>query len=516
MPSALSTYRRIFDAPGSLAFCTAGFVARLPKSMQSVGVIVMLSATHRYALAGAVAATIALSTSAIGPQVSRLVDRFGQGRVMLTASGVSVAAMSALVLCVYLGAPAWTLFPSAAVAGCMPSMSSLVRARWAHIYAGSPMLHPAYSFESVLTQISYVVGPPLAAVVSTAVFPEAGPALTTLLLAVGTVLLAAQRRTEPPLRAPRQRKEVTGSVLRSRGLGILVLTYVGLGVVLGSMEVATVAFADHVHHKALSGVVLGVYALGSCIAGLVFGTLSLRGPLSRRYLTGVVVMALSMLPLLFVTNLVFLAAALFLAGMLLSPTMITTNVLVQRIVPASRLTEGMTWTVTGLAVGAACGSAIASAVVERSGAAAGYEVTVIAALLAVATALIGARRLSHALAQARTAPASAVVDVCASQRGKGPRALPVGTAGVPPPATGATSTATVSASGTSPRAPPSPSRTSTPDGSETTSARAQAAACPSASSGAGSGVMSRGSAGIASPARAARICSADMRPLTSL
>ncbi|MGY4992237.1 MFS transporter [Streptomyces sp. 900105245] len=406
MPSALSTYRRIFDAPGSLAFSTAGFLARLPKSMQSVGVVAMLSAAHgHYALAGAVAATIALSTSVIGPQVSRLVDRFGQRRVMLTASGITVVAMTTLVLCVHLDAPAWTLFPSAAVAGCMPSMSSLVRARWAHIYAGSPMLHPAYSFESVLTQISFIVGPPLAAALSTTLFPEAGPALTTLLLAVGTVLLAAQRRTEPPLRAPRQRREATGSVLRSRGLGILVLTYVGVGAILGSLEVVTVAFADHLHHKALSGVVLGVYALGSCIAGLVFGTLTLRGPLSRRYLAGVVVMALSMLPLLFVTNLVFLAAALFVAGMLLSPTMITTTLLVQRIVPATRLTEGMTWTVTGLAVGAACGSAIASAVVERSGAPAGYEVTVIAALLAAATALSGARRLGRALTQARTAPA---------------------------------------------------------------------------------------------------------------
>ncbi|MEU9481952.1 MFS transporter [Streptomyces sp. NPDC048191] len=400
MPSMLSTYRRIFDAPGSLAFSSAGFIARLPKSMQSVGVVAMLSATHgRYALAGAVAATIALSTSALGPQVSRLVDKFGQRRVMLTASGITVAAMSTLVLCVYLGAPAWTLFPSAAVAGCMPSMSSLVRARWAHIYAGSPMLHPAYSFESVLTQISYVVGPPLAAALSTALFPEAGPALTTLLLALGTVLLATQRRTEPPLRAPGERRDAQGSVLRARGLRVLILTYVGVGAVLGSLEVVTVAFADHLHHKALSGVVLGVYALGSCVAGLVFGALSLRGPLSRRYLTGVVVMALSMLPLLFAKDLVFLTAALFVAGMLLSPTMITTTLLVQRIVPASRVTEGLTWTVTGLAVGAACGSAVASAVVEHSGAAAGYEVTVTAALLAAGTALIGAGRLSQAQTQ---------------------------------------------------------------------------------------------------------------------
>ncbi|MEY9964537.1 MFS family permease [Streptacidiphilus sp. MAP12-16] len=391
----LSTYRRIFDAPGSLAFSAAGLVSRMPLSMTGIGIVTMLSTLRGdYGLAGAVSATLALSAAVLGPQVSRLVDRYGQARVSLRATGITVAAMGALLLCARFDAPAWTLFASASVAGCMPSMGSLVRARWALIYRGSPLLHTAYAFESVVDEIVFIIGPILSVGLCTAVFPEAGPLVATLLLATGVLLFAVQKRTEPPLHP--QTRARTDSAIRTPGLWVLVMTFVGVGAIFGSVDVVTVAFADHLHHKALSSVVLAVYALGSCVAGIVFGALKLHGPLSRRFLLGIVTMAVSMLPLLFVKNLVALAAALFVAGLSISPTMVTTMGLVERIVPASKLTEGMTWTITGLAVGVALGSSASGWVVDGAGAAAGYWVTVAAGGLAVATAFLGARRLRSA------------------------------------------------------------------------------------------------------------------------
>ena len=391
----LSTYRRIFDAPGSLAFSAAGLVSRMPLSMTGIGIVTMLSTLRGdYGLAGAVSATLALSAAVLGPQVSRLVDRFGQARVILPATGITVAAMGVLLLCARFDAPAWTLFAAASVAGCMPSMGSLVRARWALLYRGSPLLHTAYSFESVVDEIVFIIGPILSVGLCTAVFPEAGPLVAILLLATGVLLFAAQRGTEPPLHA--QAQQASASALRTPGLWVLVLTFVGVGTIFGSVDVVTVAFADHLHHKALSSVVLAVYALGSCVAGLVFGTLKLHGPLSRRFLVGILTMAVSMLPLLFVKNLVALAAALFVAGLSISPTMVTTMGLVERIVPASKLTEGMTWTTTGLAVGVALGSSAAGWVVDGAGAASGYWVTVGAGGFAAVTAFLGSRRLRSA------------------------------------------------------------------------------------------------------------------------
>lgn len=392
----LSTYRRIFDAPGSLAFSAAGFVSRMPLSMTGIGIVTMLSTLRGdYGLAGAVSATLALSAAALGPQVSRLVDRFGQARVILRATGVTLLAMGALLLCARWNAPDWTLFVCASVAGCMPSMGSLVRARWALIYRGSPTLHTAYAFESVLDEVVFIIGPIVSVGLCTVLFPEAGPLLAMVCLAVGVTLFAVQRGTEPPLH-PAARHGGGTSAIRTPGLWVLVLTFVGVGAIFGSVDVVTVAFADHLHHKPYSSVVLAVYALGSCVAGIVFGALRLHGPLSRRFLVGIICMAVSMLPLLFVKNLVALALALFIAGLSISPTMVTTMGLVERIVPASKLTEGMTWTTTGLAVGVALGSSAAGWVVDGVGAAAGFRVTVAAAAFAAATAFLGARRLRSA------------------------------------------------------------------------------------------------------------------------
>ncbi|MBC9728000.1 MFS transporter [Streptomyces sp. TRM68367] len=395
----LSDYRRIFSATGSLHFCTAGFIARVPLSMIGVAIVTMLSQFGgEYLLAGTVSATQAFATAAIGPQISRLVDRHGQRRVVVPAMVVSVAAICALVLCARYAAPVWTLYAAAAVAGCMPSMGALVRSRWAEIHRGSrQLLHTAYSLESLLDEVTYVAGPILAITLSTEVSAEAGPLTAAVLLAVGVLLFAAQRRTEPPVRPQPQRSK--GWALRIPGLGLLVLTLTSVGATYGSVEVATVAFADAHHHKALSGLLLGVYALGSALAGVVFGAIRPRGAITRRLLVGVWAMAVATAPLVFAPGLAVLTGMLFVAGASIAPTLITTMELVSRLAPAARLTESITWIVSGLSVGVALGYGGAGWVADAAGASAGYWVPCAAALLAASTVFLALPRLTRASAR---------------------------------------------------------------------------------------------------------------------
>jgi MFS family permease len=398
----LSSYRRIFAAPGSLGFSAAGFVSRLPLSMTGIGVVTMLSQLRgEYAIAGAVTATLALSAAAVGPQIARLVDRYGQRRVARPAAAIAVASVLALMACAAWGAPVWTYFACAVGAGCMPNMGALSRARWANLYRGSgELLHTAYSFESVVDELCFITGPILSVGLCTALLPEAGPLLSAAFLAVGVTLFTAQRRTEPPAQerggAGPDGGERLGGALRCPGMLVLSATFVAVGAVFGSVDVVTVAFAGAHHHKGLSSLLLALYAAGSALSGIVYGSLRPGGRLPRRFLTGTAVLAVSMLPLLVVKNLVALAAALFVAGLTVSPLMVTTMGLVERAVPASRLTEGMTWTSTGLEVGVAFGSSAGGWVVDGAGAGHGYLVTVSAGLLAAATAFLGSRRLRSA------------------------------------------------------------------------------------------------------------------------
>ncbi|MFF4490150.1 MFS transporter [Streptomyces sp. NPDC001544] len=389
-----SPYRALFAAPGTKGFSAAGFVGRMPLSMMGIGVVTMVSQlTGRYGLAGALSATIALSAAAIGPQISRLVDQYGQRRVLRPATLGALAASAGLLLAAHLRWPDWVLFVCAAGIGCVPSLGAMIRARWAALYRGTEKLHTAYSFESVVDEVCFIFGPIISIGLSTAWFPEAGPLLAACFLAAGVFWLTAQRATEPE---PHPREHHGGgTAMRSAGLRVLVATFVATGAIFGAVDVATVAFADERGHKGTASVVLALYAAGSCAAGVVFGLLRPAGTPERRWLLGVCAMSVSMIPLLLVGNLSLLAVALFVAGLSIAPTMITTMSLIEEHVPRAQLTEGMTWVSTGLAVGVALGSSVAGWVIDAAGAHAGYGVPAVSGAVAVAVGFLGYRRLSR-------------------------------------------------------------------------------------------------------------------------
>jgi len=315
--------------------------------------------------------------------------------VLRPVCAVTVASVGALLLCVRAGTPDWTYFACVACAGTTPSTGAMVRARWSEIHRGSPdLLHTAYSLESVVDEVVFIVGPILSIGLCTVWFAEAGPLLAVTFLGIGVLLLTALRSTEP---TPHPKAHLDGrSALRARGVPVLSGAFVGTGALFGAVDVSTVAFADEQGHKAMASLVLAAYALGSCLAGLVFGMLPPRGTVAGRFRLGVSLMAVSMIPPLLVGNLWFLALALFVSGLTIAPTMVTAMGLVEQLVPRGRLTEGITWTTTGLTVGVATGAAIAGRVIDAHGASAAFAVPASAAAVAAAVAFLGYRRLSPA------------------------------------------------------------------------------------------------------------------------
>ncbi|WFB11759.1 MFS transporter [Streptomyces sp. LX-29] len=348
-----------------------------------------------YALAGAVSAAGIAVTAAAQPLLGRLVDRHGQAKVAVPAVAVFAAGATAMLLCVHYEAPAWTLFVCAAGSSGMPGLGAMTRARWAAIYADDAAArHTATSFEQVVDELCFMLGPALAMVLCTAAFPEAGLLTATALLVLGTLLFATQRATEP---APHPREPRTDdkdrSPLRHPGLRTVAVTFLATGAVFGSMEVATVAAVESYGDGSASGAILALQAGGSCLAGLVFGALPVRGSATARFIAGVAAMAVAMLPLLAADGLGSLAVCLVLAGMATAPTMINGMTLVQRLTPAARLTESITTTYTGLLIGISAGAAAGGWSVEHFGPTNGYATPAIAAALALAAAVAGARRL---------------------------------------------------------------------------------------------------------------------------
>jgi MFS family permease len=384
-------YRELFTAPGSRGFVLAGMVARMPISMTGIGLITMLAQLKGgYGLAGAVAATFALATAFCAPQVSRLVDRFGQGRVLPVAALLGGGALLMLLLCTRLQAPHWTLFLFAALAGCMPSMSAMVRARWTEVYRGQPQLRTAYALESVLDEVCFIVGPPLSVGLCVVAFPEAGPLASVLLLAIGVTAFVLQRGTEPPVHPHQAHHQ--GSIIGSGDVFLLLLLMVAMGIIVGVVDVVSVAFAQQQGQPAAASIVLSVYAIGSCLAGLAFGALRSKLPLPRLFLYGGVATAVTTLPLLLASNILGLSLAVFVAGLFFAPTLIVAMALVERIVPPARLTEGLTWLVTGLSIGVAIGAAGSGWLVDTFGARSGFWLAIAAGAVVLGAAVQSYRR----------------------------------------------------------------------------------------------------------------------------
>jgi MFS family permease len=385
-------YRELFNAPGARAFVLAGMIARMPISMTGIGLITMLAQLQGgYSLAGAVAATFALATAICAPQVSRMVDRYGQGRVLPISALIGGGALLMVLLCTRLQAPNWTLFVFAALAGCMPSMSAMTRARWTELYRGQPQLQTAYALESVLDEVCFIVGPPLSVGLCVVAFPEAGPLAALLMLAIGVTAFVLQTGTEPPVH-PHEDHE-RGSIIRSGAIRLLLVLMVALGTIVGVVDVVSVAFAQQEGHRAAASIVLSMYAIGSCLAGLAFGALKLDIPLPRLFLYGGVATAVTTLPLLLAGDIFGLSMAVFVAGLFFSPTLIVAMALVENIVPAAKLTEGLTWLVTGLSIGVAIGAASSGWLVDAFGARSGFWAALAAGVVVLAAAIQSFRRL---------------------------------------------------------------------------------------------------------------------------
>ncbi|MFF7645906.1 MFS transporter [Streptomyces canus] len=390
-------YRRLLATPGARAFTIGNLLARLPMGMFSVSAVVMIAGTRgSYALAGAVTAAGLGATAVVAPWTARLVDRHGQAKIAVPATALAALGSLALLLCVRLGAPAWTLFVSYAATATTPNLGGMSRARWAHLLHGDESsLHVANSFEQAVDEACYMLGPVLAAFLCTACFPEAGTLTGVVLLVTGVLVFTAQRSTEPPARGYGPSK----APFRAPGVPPLLAICLAMGAVFGSMEVVTIAFADAQGHRSAAGIVLALQAAGSCAAGLAYGATrragSGSGSVEDRYVWCIAAMAaLLTLPLLAAAltgSLLVLAAALLIAGMATAPTMVTGMTLVQRRTPPGRLNEGMTLAVTGLLGGIACGSAAGGWTAEHVSPVAGYGVPVTAAAAALMTALTWTR-----------------------------------------------------------------------------------------------------------------------------
>jgi predicted MFS family arabinose efflux permease len=386
-------YRVLLDVRGGPAFSAAAFVARLPISMLGIAIILLVAGdTKRYGLAGAIAATSALAEALGQPWLSRLVDRYGQSRSVPPMVAVSSVAAVGFAWLATHSAPTWALFTTGAIAGAaFPNTGALVRARWSNALSGTPALQTAFSVESIVDEVIFVLGPPLVTWIAIGVGAAQAMLVTVGLLVAGSTLLLVQRSTEP---APSGRRHADGpAALHVAGVRAIVVVMVTLGGVFGSFEVVTIAFAQPRGHAGTAGVLLALNAAGSMVAGIVYGLVQPTAPLNRQLVAIAWVVPLTVVAFPFVQSLPTLAILSFVAGFVVSPTLITAFQLIERLAPPDRLTEGLTLASTGIVFGVSVAAAVSGRLVDAIGTPHAYLATTVCGALTALVAAASARRL---------------------------------------------------------------------------------------------------------------------------
>lgn len=388
----MRSYLDILKIPGAWQFSSAGLLARSGGAMMGIGLVLMVSGLYgSYELAGGLAAANAVAWALGTAALSNLVDRYGQRRVMVPAVLVSSTSLALLVVFAVTNFPVWALFIPAIVSGATGGApGALVRARWNHVTVDDRQLHTAFSLESTLDEVTFVIGPIVATALSTLVHPAAGLVLPVVLSVVGAGLLYSQHATEPPVLS----RPVTNhrQTLRDRfvllvpGVGAIVAVNLLIGAVFGSIDISVVAAATALDARAAAGVVLAVFAFGSAVAGFGYGSRHWTSPLPLRFLIGVVALLVASLGLLAANSVLLLAAVGLAVGVTIAPTLINGNTLIGRLAPPERLTESLSWMGTGIGIGAALGSSMAGSAIDAGGYHAGFLVVVVAATLAAVIA----------------------------------------------------------------------------------------------------------------------------------
>ena len=374
-------YRRLLALPGVRGLLLFGLAARTP--IIAMGLTLTLHVVNGMGLgflqAGVVGAASTAGVAVGSPLAGRFVDRHGLRPVVaLTTVAQLVFWTSAVFL------PYWPLVGAAFASGVLAlPVFSVVRQCLA---ASVPLdqRRTGYAVDSMLVEISYMIGPAVA-VASTAVV---GSGWTMALIGVcvvgaGVGLFALN----PATRTEEETRVETVAVPRREWLTPALLALLGVALaatfVLAGTELALVAVLKADGAARWTGLVLGVWSLASLVGGFVYGAL----PRSVSPLVMVGAMAALTVPVALVGPWQLLGLALIPSGLLTAPALSTTVDTLSRWVPTGSRGEAMGLHGTALTLGLAVAAPVAGFLIDRFGTAWAFAFTGVAGMLIVVVAV---------------------------------------------------------------------------------------------------------------------------------
>ena len=393
MSSTVSGYRPLLRTPGAAAFFLTAAVGRTGIAMTGLALLWLLHArTGSYGTAGLSTASFALAEALIGPQLARLIDRFGQTRVLpwcLLVHGAAIAGVLASTT------PAAAIACATCAGAAVPQLGALSAARWAYLLRGARAdeLPAAFSLESLANATAFLLGPVLATALGAAGHAAWGSVIAAGLIVGAGGALAAQRRTAPPLPPSRDHAENADpkpSLLRPDFIRLALLN-LAIGLYFGTMAVSVSAFATQHHAPVAAAPILAVASLSGLLSGWLYGQRRHHIPPHRQLVIAAAYLTATALLLPFAPSAIWLGAAAVLTEAAVPPTLVLLNVLTENSVHPTVLTQAFTWNNSTSAAGSALAAFLAGRTADELGASTAFGLAPAAGLVLLALAVTAAR-----------------------------------------------------------------------------------------------------------------------------
>jgi MFS family permease len=357
---SLAPYRQVLAVPGVRALLLVGLLARVPAT--AIAITVTLHVVNvlggSWAQAGAVTAAYTIGAAVGQPIVGRLMDRRGL-RLVLGLTTV----VTGVVWAVAPSLPYAPLLVVVAIGGLfgIPIFGSIRLALGATVPADSR--RPAFALDSMITELSYMVGPAVAVLLATGL--PAGFGLYALAggqVVAGTALWLFNPPTRPeghaaPAVAPSRRSWLTPRLV------VLMVSGFAATFVLSSSELSVVANMRNHGLQQFTGIAIALWCAYSLVGGLIFGMVT--RPVATPVI--VAVMALLTMPVGLVPAWPWVLVALIPCGLLCAPTMAASNAELTRIVPAESRGEANGLAGALFTAGIAAGAPAAGLIIDAFG-----------------------------------------------------------------------------------------------------------------------------------------------------
>lgn len=389
-------YLRVLRAPQAPRMVVSMFIGRLPNGMFPLGIVFVLHrSSGSYSVSGTALAALMLGTTCSAPLRGRMVDRWGQSRILVPLVLAQTVAMAGFLIVVSAGQSTWVLIPLVAAVGATGStLGGSMRQTWPMLVHSEEDLPGAYALQALLEDLISVTGPLIASLMLALASPVTILILAEIAALTGTTVFATAAVSRSAAGRATRSPSLLGA-LSTQGMRTLVLTLAAAGTVIGMLYIEVPAFAEGTPNTT-AGLLLSVMAGGSMVSGLCYGARTWASGVDRRYVWLAGAFAATVAPLALARTALQLGVLLSFVGIAYAPRMISAYLLLDDLAPRNSLAEAYTWLVSASGAGVALGSVIAGHLVQHAGVRQALAVTALCAAAGSVIAIARRRTLKPA------------------------------------------------------------------------------------------------------------------------